>query len=112
MSGHESNTPLLIDRLFEEFFERGLKYFFPFATFEPIGSSPDFHIGVVEGVIGSEYACTFAALGIEFLLIDGRRVLLPFLDAEISRTLADAMVANGIKFRWDSRVTRCDALAV
>src|SRR5256885_2597131 len=49
MSGHESNTPLLIDRLFEEFFERGLKYFFPFATFEPIGSSPDSHIGVVEG---------------------------------------------------------------
>jgi len=39
-------------------------------------------------------------------------VLLPFLDAEISRTLADAMVANGIKFRWDSRVTRCDARAV
>jgi len=49
MSGHESDTPLLIDRLFEEFFERGLKYFFPFATFEPIGSSPDSHIGVVEG---------------------------------------------------------------
>jgi hypothetical protein len=49
MSGHESNTPPLIDRLFEEFFERGLKYFFPFATFEPSGSSPDSHIGVVGG---------------------------------------------------------------
>jgi len=61
------------------------------------------------GVIGSEYACTFAALGIEVYVVDGRSVLLPFLDAEISRTLTDAMMANGIKFRWDSRVTACDA---
>src|SRR4029077_255829 len=61
------------------------------------------------GVIGSEYACTFAALGIEVYVVDGRSVLLPFLDAEISRTLADAMIANGIKFRWDSRVTACHA---
>jgi len=40
----ESNTPFVIARLYEEFFERGLKYFFPFATFEPLGSSPDSHI--------------------------------------------------------------------
>jgi hypothetical protein len=36
MSGTENNTPFVIARLYEEFFERGLKYFFPFATFEPI----------------------------------------------------------------------------
>ena len=61
------------------------------------------------GVIGSEYACTFAALGVKVQVIDGRRVLLPFLDAEISRALADAMMANGIRFVWDSRVTGCHA---
>src|ERR1700675_3675079 len=37
------------------------------------------------GVIGSEYACTFAALGTEVHVLDGRDVLLSFLDAEVSR---------------------------
>ena len=32
------------------------------------------------GVIGAEYACTFAALGVEVHLIDGRDSLLSFLD--------------------------------
>lgn len=39
------------------------------------------------GVIGIEYACTFAALGCEVHLIDGRDTLLPFLDREISAAL-------------------------
>ena len=43
------------------------------------------------GVIGSEYACTFAALGSKVELIDGRESLLPFLDAEVSRALHEAM---------------------
>jgi NAD(P) transhydrogenase len=61
------------------------------------------------GVIGSEYAGTFAALGVEVHLVDGRDALMPFLDEEISRALADAMVANGMQFHWKERVTACDA---
>ncbi len=61
------------------------------------------------GVIGSEYAGTFAALGVETHLVDGRDTLMPFLDAEISRALADAMAANGVQFHWKERVTACDA---
>jgi NAD(P) transhydrogenase len=61
------------------------------------------------GVIGSEYAGTFAALGVETHLVDGRDVLMPFLDAEISRALAEAMAANGVQFHWKERVTACDA---
>ena len=61
------------------------------------------------GVIGSEYAGTFAALGAEVHLIDGRDVLMPFLDAEISRGLTDAMTANGVHFHWKERVVQCDA---
>ena len=61
------------------------------------------------GVIGSEYAGTFAALGVEVHLVDGRDTLMPFLDAEISRALADAMAANGVQFHWKERVTACDA---
>lgn len=61
------------------------------------------------GVIGSEYAGTFAALGVEVHLVDGRDVLMPFLDAEISSALADALVSNGVQFHWKERVVACDA---
>jgi NAD(P) transhydrogenase len=55
------------------------------------------------GVIGSEYASTFAALGARVHLIDGRTALLPFLDAELSRALTAAMEKNGIRFHWGAR---------
>jgi NAD(P) transhydrogenase len=59
------------------------------------------------GVIGSEYACTFAALGIDVHLIDGRNMLLPFLDSEISTALQAAMARAGVKFHWNQRVQTC-----
>ena len=61
------------------------------------------------GVIGSEYAGTFAALGIEVHLVDGRDSLMPFLDAEIAQVLEAAMVENGVRFHWKEQVTACDA---
>jgi NAD(P) transhydrogenase len=61
------------------------------------------------GVIGSEYAGTFAALGTEVHLVDGRASLMPFLDPEISQGLAAAMAANGVHFHWNENVVRCDA---
>ncbi|MEK6374158.1 MAG: Si-specific NAD(P)(+) transhydrogenase [Acidobacteriota bacterium] len=39
------------------------------------------------GVIGSEYASIFAALGVEVHLVDGRTSLLPHIDREIVRIL-------------------------
>jgi NAD(P) transhydrogenase len=39
------------------------------------------------GVIGLEYACIFAALGVRVTIIDKRRRLLPFVDAEIIDSL-------------------------
>ena len=59
------------------------------------------------GVIGSEYACIFNALGAEAHLIDGRDTLLPFLDAEVSHALADAMERNGILLHRNERVQEC-----
>ncbi len=56
------------------------------------------------GVIGSEYASTFAALGAKVHLIDGRSSLLPFLDGEVSRSLTAAMEKNGIVFHWKELV--------
>src|SRR4029453_551846 len=37
---HDNDAPVQLNRLYEEFFERGLQYFFPFATFQPLGSAP------------------------------------------------------------------------
>ena len=59
------------------------------------------------GVIGSEYACTFAALGTRVHLIDSRDVLLPFLDHEVSRALAAAMERGGVEFHWNERAESC-----
>ena len=62
------------------------------------------------GVIGCEYACTFAALGAAVHVIDGRDVLLGFLDREVSRALEEAMTDLGITFHWETRVDRCERL--
>ncbi len=59
------------------------------------------------GVIGSEYACTFAILGTHVDLIDGRDVLLPFLDGEVSRALAAAMKGAGVVFHQKAQVLEC-----
>ena len=56
------------------------------------------------GVIGCEYACMFAALGVRVTLVDARSEILPFLDAEIVARLKAAMVKLGIQLvqgqRW------------
>ena len=59
------------------------------------------------GVIGSEYACMFAALGAKVHLIDGQGTLLPFVDSEISRALTADMESNGIVFHWNDRAESC-----
>jgi NAD(P) transhydrogenase len=56
------------------------------------------------GVVGSEYGCTFAALGAKVHIIDVRHKLLPFLDGEISRELTAAMERSGVNFHWKESV--------
>src|SRR3984893_14713110 len=76
-----------------------------------IGVLPKTLAVVGAGVIGAEYACTFAALGVEVHLIDGRDSLLSFLDREISQSIEQAMKADGVNFIWKEKVVRCDATA-
>jgi NAD(P) transhydrogenase len=59
------------------------------------------------GIIGSEYACTFAILGTHVDLVDGRDVLLPFLDGEVSRALAVAMERDGVVIHLKEQVLGC-----
>ncbi|WPB78590.1 Si-specific NAD(P)(+) transhydrogenase [Archangium violaceum] len=51
------------------------------------------------GVIGSEYACMFAALGIPVTLVDPKPELLPFMDDELSALLKQRMESLGVKMR-------------
>ena len=74
-----------------------------------IGVLPKTLAVVGAGVIGAEYACTFAALGVDVHLIDGRDSLLGFLDREISENIERAMIAAGVHFIWKEKVTRCEA---
>src|SRR4029077_7355570 len=76
-----------------------------------IGALPKSPAVVGAGVIGAEYACTFAALGVEVHLIDGRDSLLGFLDREISENIERAMAVAGVNFVWKEKVTQCDAPA-
>jgi NAD(P) transhydrogenase len=60
------------------------------------------------GAVGSEYACTFSALGTKVHLIDSRDGLLPFLDSEISAALTRSMHRNGIRMLCGERVAECE----
>jgi NAD(P) transhydrogenase len=59
------------------------------------------------GVVGTEYACTFSALGTEVHILDGRDILLPFLDTDVSKALVSALERNGIIFHWKEKVEKC-----
>jgi NAD(P) transhydrogenase len=76
-------------------------------TILKLGRIPKTLAVVGAGVIGAEYACTFCALGAEVHVVDGRDVLLPFLDAEVSNALATALERNGIVFHWNENVQKC-----
>ncbi len=66
------------------------------------------------GVIGCEYACMFAALGVKITLVDARPEILPFLDLELIRRLRDAMTNMGIRLvqntRWGSVARHGDGI--
>jgi len=57
------------------------------------------------GVIGCEYACMFAALGVKVTLVDARDTLLTFLDREMVAQLAASMRRMGIDLKLGMRWT-------
>jgi len=62
------------------------------------------------GVIGSEYASMFAALGVRVTLIDKRERLLDFIDAEIVDTLAYHLRENRVRLRLGEEVTAIEPI--
>jgi NAD(P) transhydrogenase len=64
-----------------------------------INKVPDTLIVLGGGIIGSEYASFFAALGSEVTIIDKQDQILPLLDSEIGIHLQTALTDIGLKFR-------------
>ena len=61
------------------------------------------------GVIGSEYAGIFTALGVEVTLVDSHDRLLPFLDAEIAERLRGHLEQTGSALPVQYRVEKTAA---
>ena len=62
------------------------------------------------GVIGSEYACIMATLGVRVTLIEARDRVLPFLDQEIIEAFHYHMRRAGITLRLGEKVASIDVL--
>jgi len=57
------------------------------------------------GVIGTEYASIFAALGVQVMLIEPKERVLPFVDSEMIHRLQDQLKLLGLKFALGHKVT-------
>ncbi len=62
------------------------------------------------GVIGVEFSCMFAALGIEVTLVDTREKLLPYLDREIAGLLERELARLGVSVLHDDRSSAIERL--
>ncbi len=60
------------------------------------------------GVIGTEYASIFTALGVQVTLIEPRERMLPFVDYEMIRRLQDRLTALGLQFKLGHRILSVD----
>ena len=62
------------------------------------------------GVIGTEYACMMAAVGVRVTLIESRPRLLEFIDDELAESLQFRMRDMGIRLRLGESVAHIDAV--
>lgn len=74
-------------------------------------SLPKSMIVVGGGVIGIEYACMIATLGVKLTLVEGRREVLGFLDEEITEALQYQMRKTGVTLRLAEKVSKIERLS-
>jgi NAD(P) transhydrogenase len=68
---------------------------------------PESLIVLGSGVIASEYACIFAALGVKVTLMDERDRLLGFLDTELGDRFAAELERLGLVLRLGDKPVKC-----
>ncbi len=71
---------------------------------------PKSMIVVGGGVIGTEYACIMATLGVRVTLIEGKNQLLGFLDSEIAEAFQYHMRQKGVTLRMGEKVSGIEEL--
>jgi NAD(P) transhydrogenase len=71
---------------------------------------PKTMIVVGGGVIGTEYACIMATLGVRVTLVEGANRLLGFLDREISDAFQYFMRQRGITLRLGEKVSKIEEI--
>jgi len=62
------------------------------------------------GVIGTEYACMMATLGVKVTLVEGRNEVLGFLDHEITEAMQYQMRRMGITLRLGEKVAKIEKI--
>src|SRR5436305_1301059 len=72
-----------------------------------IETIPESMIVLGSGVIASEYACIFAALGVKVTMMDGRERLLEFLDQEMGDRFTAELSRLGLTLRLGDAPTSC-----
>lgn len=79
-------------------------------TILQLGKLPKSMIVVGGGVIGTEYACIMATVGVRVTLVEGRDQVLGFLDHEIAEAFQYFMRQNGITLRLGEQVQSIEHL--
>jgi dihydrolipoamide dehydrogenase len=64
------------------------------------------------GVIGVEFACFFASVGVEVTVIEFLTEITPSIDGEVAGLLRRELEAKGVRFHLGHKVARIDAAAV
>lgn len=87
------------------------KYIFTSDGLLKLDELPRTMIVVGGGVIGVEYACMMATLGVKVTLVEGRPNVLGFLDEEITEAFQYHMRRSSITLRMNEKVAKIEILA-
>ncbi len=73
---------------------------------------PDHLIIVGGGVIGCEFACMYASVGVPVTVLEAMPEICPNLDAEIASTLRNELAQKGVSFMLETKVESIDEKSV
>ena len=65
---------------------------------------PNHLVVVGGGVIGCEFACMYASVGIQVTVLEAMAEICPNLDAEVSETLREGLSKKGVVFKLGAKV--------
>ena len=73
---------------------------------------PDHLIIVGGGVIGCEFACMYASVGVPVTVLEAMPEICSNLDVEVAKTLREELAKKGVNFKLDTKVESIDEKSV